>query len=154
MNARLAGGVYCTPKKLLKLLGRFDRNVFSSNPSIYNIAPVNYTPEESLSSSWSGRIWCHPSLAKIDKYLNRFSKERPSGLAIVPCKTSAEWFHKLVLRRAKLLFLLKNQVQFYNSDGLIDGITRINWGLVAYHMDELPLLTNLEENDKGSLVIL
>jgi hypothetical protein len=70
--------------------------------------------EDGLSRPWDGRVWLNPpygGAAPAKVWLRRLA-EHGDGVALIPPRVGARWFHDIVLSTAHAILFLKGRVSF------------------------------------------
>jgi phage N-6-adenine-methyltransferase len=99
-----------TPSRLFAELDRkfhFDLDVCAT-PDAAKCARF-FTPEmDGLKQQWSGTCFCNPPFRGLSKWVKKAYEESLTGATVVcllPSRTDTGWFHRYVLRHAKVRFL-------------------------------------------------
>src|SRR5215831_4067470 len=94
--------------------------------------------DDGLRQPWHGLIWLNPPFGGRRgqvPWLRKFL-EHCNGIALCAARTSADWFHELVIPNAELLLFPNGKTKFHRPDGSIGkepgtGIVLIGAGSVA-----------------------
>ena len=104
-----------TPMHIISALGRFDLDPCANADHPTRCAARGYTvAENGLSREWEGRVWLNPpygGVAPAKVWLARLA-EHGNGVALIPPRVGAQWFHDVVLSNAHAIFFLKGRVSF------------------------------------------
>jgi DNA N-6-adenine-methyltransferase Dam len=102
-------------------------------------ARARYTVlDDGLKQSWKGLVYVNPPFGGRRgqvPWLRKFFEHR-NGIALVAARTSADWFHELVVPNAELLCFPNGKTKFIRPDGSIGkepgtGIVLIGAGEIA-----------------------
>lgn len=104
-----------TPKYITEALGVFDLDPCANknNPSLH--AKSWYT-SHGLGAEWFGRVWLNPPYGAEAKFWLERLGEHKNGIALVPPRMGARWFHDIVLSKASAILFLKGRISFINPD--------------------------------------
>jgi DNA N-6-adenine-methyltransferase (Dam) len=116
-----------TPKYIFDAIGlTFDLD--PAHPGLgtpHCVVPVRrvFTVEDDgLRQDWSGLLWMNPPYSgerrAIVPWLKRFFEHR-NGIALVPARTSCDWFHELVAPLAETIVFVTSKIKFVQSGGSI-----------------------------------
>ncbi len=109
-----------TPKSVFEALGeRFDLDVAAPNHGRTFVPALSFITENSLEKEWHGFIWMNPPFGNrnaLKPWLSKFF-EHANGIALVPDRTSAEWFRQAWSMSRLALFTPK--LRFHRPDGTI-----------------------------------
>ena len=94
--------------------------------------------DDGLRQPWHGSVWLNPPFGGRRgqvPWLRTFFAHS-NGIAIVAARTSADWFHEVVVPNAELLLFPNGKTKFHRPDGTIGkepgtGIVLIGAGCVA-----------------------
>jgi site-specific DNA-methyltransferase (adenine-specific) len=103
-------------------VGEVDRNWFDTDPaaSQYNYVASNYhtVEDNGLIQAWTGKVWLNPPYGRtighwVDKALLEveFNSECKTITLCIPARTDTLWFHRLISRGAKVVFI-KGRLKF------------------------------------------
>jgi hypothetical protein len=111
-----------TPPEIFDALGlTFDYDVASPGRDHWVPALNVYTKwHDGLKQPWDGRVFMNPPFGGRNgqvPWLEKFIAHA-DGIAIVPARTSAKWFHDLVPKCHGVLFP-KGKTKFHRPDGTI-----------------------------------
>lgn len=104
-----------TPEHIVSALGRFDLGPCANIDNPTRCAVKGFTiVENGLAQNWQGRVWLNPPYggeapAKI--WLSKLA-EHGNGIALIPPRVGARWFHDTVLSTAEAILFLKGRVSF------------------------------------------
>ena len=104
-----------TPACIIAALGRFDLDPCANSDDPTRCATKGYTiDQDGLSRKWEGRVWLNPpygGVAPAKVWLMRLARHG-NGVALVPPRVGARWFHDVVLSTAHAILFLKGRVSF------------------------------------------
>ena len=102
-----------TPIHLVASLGTFDLDPCANCLAPNRLAKAGYTKKDNgLTLPWHGRIWLNPPYGKeARKWLFRLS-EHGNGIALIPPRVGAKWFHQIVLETCDAIFFYKGRISF------------------------------------------
>jgi len=94
--------------------------------------------DEGLRQPWHGLIWLNPPFGGRRgqvAWLRKFF-QHGNGIALIAARTSADWFHEVVVPNAELLCFPAGKTKFIRPDGSVGrepgtGIVLIGMGRVA-----------------------
>jgi hypothetical protein len=134
---------WLTPKSIFDGLGlTFDLDPAHpgwENPYVVVPARRIYTVDvDGLRQPWRGTLWLNPPWGGRRgqvPWLKRFF-EHADGIALVAARTSADWFHEVVVPNAQTLLFPNGKTKFVRPDGSIGkepgtGVVLIGMGAVA-----------------------
>ncbi|MDQ4421225.1 DNA N-6-adenine-methyltransferase [Sphingobium sp. DEHP117] len=104
-----------TPRHIISALGHFDLDPCANNDDPTRCGSTGFTIEQDgLSREWHGRVWLNPPYggatpAKV--WLMKLARHG-NGVALVPPRVGARWFHDVVLSTAHAILFLKGRVSF------------------------------------------
>ena len=86
-----------------------------------------------MSKVWSGRVWLNPPYgSEARQWLRRLS-EHGDGIALIPPRLGARWFHDIVLSSCDAILFLRGRVSFIDpSTGMAVKGNNADSILVAY----------------------
>ncbi len=142
-----------TPKYIFDSLGVvFDLDV--AHPTRGTHVPAKYVmTEDSLDRDWDGFIWMNPPWCdKKDKlkWIQKFIRHN-SGIALMPDRTSAGWWH-LIAKEADGLLFTKGKISFLKEDGSA-GNSPAN-GTTLFAMGEKGVEALVRAQEKGLGIFL
>lgn len=109
-----------TPQRFFTALGPFDLDPCASNDNPTRCAAKGFTKnQDGLSRKWKGRVWLNPPYggeAPAKAWLSKLA-QHGNGVALVPPRVGARWFHDVVLSNADAILFLKGRVAFIDPDG-------------------------------------
>ena len=96
------------------------------------------TQDDGLQQPWRGLVWLNPPFGGRRgqvPWLRKFFAHG-NGIALVAARTSADWFHEIVVPNAELLLFPNGKTKFIRPDGTIGkepgtGVVLIGVGEVA-----------------------
>jgi phage N-6-adenine-methyltransferase len=104
-----------TPMQIIAALGHFDLDPCANNDAPTRCAASGFTiDQDGLSRKWKGRVWLNPPYggeAPAKTWLSKLA-QHGNGVALVPPRVGARWFHEVVLSRADAILFLKGRVAF------------------------------------------
>lgn len=104
-----------TPAFILSALGDFDLDPCANIDNPTRCAAKGFTVNQNgLCRAWQGRVWLNPPYggeapAKI--WLSKLARHG-NGVALIPPRVGARWFHDVVLSTADAILFLKGRVSF------------------------------------------
>jgi hypothetical protein len=129
-----------TPPSIFSALGlEFDLDPCSPGPGHWVPAKKIYTKaDDGLRQPWHGLIFMNPPFGCRRgqvPWLRKFFAHN-NGIAFVAARTSADWFHELVVPNAELLLFPNGKTKFIRPDGSVGkepgtGIVLIGAGSAA-----------------------
>jgi hypothetical protein len=129
-----------TPPPIFAALGlRFALDPCSPGPGHWVPADRIYTKADNgLIQFWQGLVFMNPPFGRRRgqvPWLQKFFRHG-NGIALVAARTSADWFHDVVVPNAELLLFPNGKTKFHRPDGSIGkepgtGIVLIGAGSVA-----------------------
>src|SRR5262249_3932329 len=132
--------VWFTPSEYFGAIGLdFDLDPCSPGPGHWVPAKRIYTKaDDGLRQPWHGRVFMTPPFGGGRggvRWLKKFFQHR-NGIALVAARTSADWFHAIVVPNAELLLFPAGKTKFIRPDGSIGkapgtGIVLVGAGSVA-----------------------
>jgi len=129
-----------TPPECFHALGlTFDLDPCSPGPGHWVPAKQIYTKaDDGLRQPWHGLVFMNPPFGGRRSHvpwLRRFFAHG-NGIAICAARTSADWFHEVVVPNAELLLFPRSKTKFHRLDGSVGhepgtGVVLIGAGSVA-----------------------
>jgi hypothetical protein len=113
-----------TPPEIFEALGLvFDLDVASPGQGKCFVPALHvYTKvDDGLAQPWFGLVWNNPPYGNRRgqvPWLKRFFAHG-SGIALVAARTSADWFHDVVVPAAELLCFTDGKIKFHRPNGSI-----------------------------------
>lgn len=104
-----------TPESILSALGKFDLDPCANIDNPTRCAAKGYTINENgLSREWEGRVWLNPPYGGENPAKAWVLKlaQHGNGIALVPPRVGARWFHDVVLSTANAILFLKGRIAF------------------------------------------
>jgi hypothetical protein len=109
-----------TPKSVFDALGeRFDLDVAAPNHGRTFVPATSFITENSLNKEWHGFVWMNPPFGTrnaLKPWLSKFFAHG-DGIALVPDRTSADWFRQAWAQSNLALFTPK--LRFHRPDGTV-----------------------------------
>lgn len=117
-SATTGDDVWLTPKSVLDALGPFDLDPCAAPiESNWPTARTHYRlPDDGLSLSWSGRVWCNPPYSNAWRWLSRLA-DHDHGTALIFARTETEGFQSVVWGRATAVLFLAGRLTFHHRSG-------------------------------------
>jgi len=108
---------WITPKLIIDDLGPFDLDPCASVTQPWPCATFQFT-SRGLNMPWNGFVWLNPPFHryKVGLWIDRLSRHKPGGIALVHARTEAEWFEP-IWERADAIGFLKDRLYFHYPDG-------------------------------------
>ena len=121
---RTVNDEYYTPGYVFQALETtFDLDVSAAADRTYTCVPADThfdILQDGLQTPWTGFVWMNPPYGnekdKIE-WLKKFI-EHGNGIALMPDRTSATWWH-LITRNSDAFLVLRKKVKFVNVNGQI-----------------------------------
>jgi hypothetical protein len=129
-----------TPPEYFRALGLvFDLDPCSPGPEHWVPARRIYTKtDDGLRQPWEGCVFMNPPFGGRRGHVPWLRKffAHGNGIALVAARTSADWFHDVVMPSAELLLFPNGKTKFHRPDGSVGkqpgtGIVLIGAGCVA-----------------------
>ena len=111
---------WLTPLALVHALGSFDFDPRANCVDPTRCAARGFTyADNGLSRPWGGRVWLNPPYgAEARLWLARLA-EHGDGIALIPPRLGAKWFHEVVLDTFDSMLFHKGRIAFLDpSTGL------------------------------------
>lgn len=146
-----------TPKYVFDALGCvFDMDVATpNNISVkLNVPCVDriYAHEDGLKTRWNGFVWMNPPYGHQKTkilWLQKFI-EHGNGIALMPDRTSAPWWHEYVIKADAVLFV-KGKIKFIDEHGNLGESPSNGTNLIAIGDKGVQALVNAERNGLGKV---
>jgi len=128
---------FTPPEIFAALKVTFDLDPCSPGPDHWVPARLVYTKgDDGLRQLWVGRVFMNPPFGGRRGHVPWLRKffTHANGIALVAARTSADWFHEVVVPNAELLCFPNGKTKFHRPDGSIrpgTGIVLIGAGSVA-----------------------
>jgi len=109
-----------TPKSVFDALGeRFDLDVAAPDHGRTFVPATSFITEDSLNKEWHGFVWMNPPFGTRNALVPWLSKffTHGNGIALVPDRTSADWFRQAWAQSNLVLFTPK--LRFHKPDGTV-----------------------------------
>lgn len=129
-----------TPPEYFKVLGLvFDLEPCSPGPDHWVPAKKIYTKaDDGLRQPWHGLVFMNPPFGGRRGHVPLLLKffAHGNGIALCAARTSADWFHEVVVPSAELLCFPNGKTKFIRADGSVGkepgtGVVLIGAGVVA-----------------------
>lgn len=106
-----------TPIELVETLGVFDLDPCANCREPTRLASQGFTiSDDGLSLPWEGRVWLNPPYGKEARnWLQRLANHG-NGIALVPPRVGAKWFHEVVFKTFDAILFHKGRIAFLNPD--------------------------------------
>lgn len=127
-----------TPKWMIDSLGVFDMDCCGLKAHA-TASRVIQLPEDGLTATWEGRVWCNPPYSKPEPWVKRMHTHG-RGISLTLASTGTQWFQKYCFGARGILFLDKRP-KFVRLDGSAFSIMR-DCALTAYGEGDLEALKN------------
>lgn len=113
-----------TPVELVATLGTFflDPCANASDPT--RLASFGFTAEQDgLATAWMGRVFVNPPYGRAARQWLVKLAAHGNGIALIPPRMGAAWFHDEVLAKADAILFLRGRIAFIDAaTGLpVDG---------------------------------
>ncbi|WP_323810713.1 DNA N-6-adenine-methyltransferase [Sphingobium baderi] len=104
-----------TPESILSALGKFDLDPCANIDNPTRCAASGFTVDQNgLARAWEGRVWLNPPYggeAPAKTWLLKLA-QHGNGIALIPPRVGAIWFHDIVLSTADAILFLRGRVAF------------------------------------------
>jgi len=110
-----------TPAHVFEALGEvFDLDVACPTEGPRYVPARRFFSEGALEREWSGFVWMNPPFGHQSTKVTWLTKffDHGNGIALLPDRTSADWWQDLVPRSSCILFT-KDKIKFERPDGSI-----------------------------------
>lgn len=143
-----------TPKYIFDAMETtFDMDVAAPlNRSFCCVPAESFITEKSLTSDWSGFVWCNPPFGKrngIAPWLDKMHSHG-NGVALTPDRTSAPWW-QVAFKKSGCALLVAGKIKFIKPDGTIGKQPGTGTTLFGYGSKSKEALQKAEENGLGVL---
>lgn len=102
-----------TPIEIVRALGEFDLDPCANALDPKRCALFGLTEfDDGLHQSWVGRVFLNPPYGNAAKAWIAKLAEHSNGIALIPPRMGAGWFHRLVLKTAGAILFLEGRVDF------------------------------------------
>ncbi len=109
-----------TPLHIVESLGVFDLDPCANSFDRNRCAMRGYVfSDDGLMQSWSGRVWLNPPYGKAAKLWLKKLANHGNGIALIPPRMGAIWFHDIVLESADAILFIKRRIPFINADSCL-----------------------------------
>lgn len=102
-----------TPLELVRALGAFDLDPCANCQAPTRLATCGFTAADNgLEQPWHGRVWLNPPYgAEARRWIARLVAHG-NGIALIPPRVGAKWFHETVLDTFDSILFLKGRIAF------------------------------------------
>lgn len=102
-----------TPLALVGALGSFDLDPCANCEEPTRLATRGFTlADNGLSQKWGGRVWLNPPYGRqARQWISRLA-QHGDGIALIPPRLGAKWFHDAVLGTFDGIFFHKGRIAF------------------------------------------
>lgn len=105
-----------TPAHIVHSLGQFDLDPCANALDPFRFAPAAFTEaDDGLKQDWHGRVWCNPPYGAACRAWLAKLADHGNGIALVPPRLGAHWFHEVVLGTADAILFVRGRVAFINA---------------------------------------
>lgn len=110
---------WLTPPEIVPALGEFDLDPCAApSPRPWETAKRSIElPEDGLTASWDGRIWCNPPYGRETAAWLEKMADHGNGIALVFARTETDMFIRHVWRRASAILFLHGRLHFHDRNG-------------------------------------
>lgn len=116
-NSNLPNDTWLTPPELLSSLGSFDLDPCAAETMPWATATKMIAPpDDGLTHSWSGRVWCNPPYSDPLPWVSKFLAHG-NGVMLVPARSPETRWGQHVLANAFGVLFLKGRLLFHYQDG-------------------------------------
>lgn len=106
-----------TPLELVHALGRFDLDPCANCRAPTRVAAKGFTKDDDgLAQQWAGRVFLNPPYGTEPRVWLRKLAEHGNGIALIPPRVGARWFHREVFATADAILFLCGRLAFINPD--------------------------------------
>ncbi len=131
-----------TPLIIMQELGRFDLDPCANINDPKRCADAGYTiDDDGLSKDWYGRVWVNPPYGSEAKLWMAKLARHGNGIALIPPRMGAAWFHDIVLCNVDAVFFLKGRLSFISAaTGKAVGGNNADSALFAFGRENVEVL--------------
>lgn len=106
-----------TPEYVVKALGDFDLDPCANISNPTRLAKKGFTIlDDGLKQAWQGRVWLNPPYGNQAKvWLDRLAAHK-NGIALIPPRVGAQWFHNKVFTAADAILFIKGRISFLDLE--------------------------------------
>ncbi len=145
-----------TPSYIFDSLGTyFDLDAAAPVNRQYCSVPADrFITEGSLNKVWEGYVWLNPpygSRNSISAWLDKMA-DHYNGIALVPDRTSAPWWHKAVEGCTSVMFI-HGKVKFIGYDGVVGDSPSNGSCLLSYGWRAHQDLVRARDRGLGKVMI-
>jgi phage N-6-adenine-methyltransferase len=127
-----------TPIELVRALGDFFLDPCANCAYPTRLAHFGFTKaDDGLGMPWMGRVFVNPPYGSSARAWLRKLGEHDNGIALIPPRLGAKWFHDIVLSKATAIMFLRGRVAFIspatgqpvkgnNADSILVAYGRMN----------------------------
>lgn len=108
-----------TPPEIFQPLGSFDLDPCTSIIRPWDIAKVNFTPDDDglNKMQWFGRVWLNPPYGRaLQDWIKKMNEYR-NGICLIPSRTGTPWFHRQVFEQADAVYYLEDRIWYRDNHG-------------------------------------
>ncbi len=131
------------PIEIVRKLGSFDLDPCANCNDPTRLANRGFTiKDDGLSQTWSGRVWLNPPYGRDAKvWLSRLA-DHGNGIALIPPRVGAHWFHDIVLETFDAIFFHRGRIDFIDPQTGIEFDNKSNADsvLIAYGANNVDAL--------------
>lgn len=139
-----------TPIELVRKLGDFFLDPCANCANPVRLAHFGFTKsDDGLTKDWMGRVFLNPPYGgAARKWLAKLG-QHGNGIALIPPRMGAQWFHDIVLRHATAILFLRGRVAFIDpTTGQPVKGNNADSILVAYGRDNARVLAHCDLDGK------
>lgn len=103
-----------TPLHIVNALGAFDLDPCANISEPARCAQAGFS-HSGLELAWFGRVWLNPPYGAATKYWLARLAVHGNGIALIPPRMGAKWYHETVLENADAILFLKGRVAFIDA---------------------------------------
>ena len=102
-----------TPIELVSDLGLFDLDPCANCDAPTRLARQGFTVKDNgLALPWNGRVWLNPPYGREARTWLAKLAEHGNGIALIPPRVGAKWFHETVLATFDAILFHKGRIAF------------------------------------------
>lgn len=154
INADSGEKTWLTPRHIIDALGHFDTDPCCPPNMPWRTADTMLTKaDDGTTAPWHGRVWLNPPYGReAYPFLERMSRYKGGGIALIFVRTDAKQWHEWVFPFAHSVLFLRGRIRFCDASGKPAQSCPTPSALIAY--SEADMLALKQSGIKGSLVML
>lgn len=111
-----------TPKYIFDALGtKFDVDVAGDLTNPFQCVPADSALDNGLLEDWRGFVWMNPPFGgrnALYPWVSKFVNHAGGGIALVPDRTSADWWQRLAKKSDAICFV-SPKIKFVSGAGIV-----------------------------------